>query len=90
MEFLGFNIRTSTVYVMGKQFARICANAKLVLYADNTNILVVVKYIKVFEVEAALVIKQLEAYHFDSMLVFNTVKHVLCYFILVRGNVLIN
>jgi len=51
---------------------------------------VVVKGIKVLEVETALVIKQQEAWHFDSMLVFNTIKHVLCYFIPVRGNVLIN
>ena len=62
----------------------------MVLYKDKSSILVVVKGIKVLEVETASVIKQQEAWHFDSMLVFNTIKHVLCYFIPVRVNVLIN
>ena len=57
---------------------------------DNTNILVVVRGINVFEVETALVIKQLEAWLFDNELVFNTVHHVLYYFIPASGNVLIN
>jgi len=61
----------------------------LVLCTDNTNILLVVGDIKVFEVETALVIKQLEAWLFDSELVFNTVQHVLYYFIPAGRNVLI-
>jgi len=62
----------------------------LVLCTDNTNILMVVRGINVFEVETALVIKQLEAWLFDSELVFNTVQHELYYFIPASGNVLIN
>jgi len=62
----------------------------VVLCTDNTNILVVVRGINVIEVETALVIKQLEAWLFDSELVFNTVQHVLYYFIPAGRNMLIN
>ena len=62
----------------------------MVLCTDNTNILVVVRGINIFEVETALVIKQLEAWLFDSELVFNTVQHVFYYFIPAGRNVLIN
>ena len=48
----------------------------------------VVRGINVFEVETALVIKQLEAWLFDNELVFNTVQHVLYYFIPAGRNVL--
>ena len=48
--------------------------AKLVLYADHTNILVVDKDIKVFELKTALVMKQLEGWLLDIELVVNTAK----------------
>ena len=48
--------------------------AKLVLYADDTNILVVDKDIKVFELKTALVMKQLEGWLLDIELVVNTAK----------------
>ena len=47
-------------------------NATLVHYADDTNILVVDKDIKVPELKTALVMKQLEAWLFDNELVSNT------------------
>jgi Reverse transcriptase (RNA-dependent DNA polymerase). len=49
-------------------------NAKLVLYADDTNILVVDKDMKVFELKTALVMTQLKAWLFDNELVLNTAK----------------
>jgi len=44
-------------------------NAKLVLYADDTNILVVDKDITVLELKTSLVMTLLEAWHFDNELV---------------------
>jgi hypothetical protein len=73
----------STFYVIGKQFNRISANARLVLYAGNTNSLPVVKDINEFQ--TALVMKQPEAWLFENMLFFNTVKCVLYYFLPVSG-----
>jgi len=46
----------------------------LVHYADDTNILVVDKDIKVLELKTALVMKQLQAWLFDNELVLNTAK----------------
>jgi len=60
--------------------------AKLFLYADDTNILVVDKDIKVFELKTALVMKQL----LDTELVVNAAKTWLCYFIPLSRNMLIN
>jgi len=48
--------------------------AKLFLYADNTDILVVDKDIKVFELKTALVMKQLEGWLLDIELVVNVAK----------------
>jgi hypothetical protein len=49
-------------------------NDKLVLYTIDTNIPVVYKDIKVFELKTALIIKQLEAWLLDIELVVNTAK----------------
>ena len=49
-------------------------NATLVHYADDTNILVVDKDIKVLELKTALVMKELEAWLYDNELVLNTPK----------------
>jgi hypothetical protein len=49
-------------------------NAKLVLYADDINILVVDKGIKVFELKTALLMKLLEAWLLDIELVVTTAK----------------
>jgi hypothetical protein len=51
---------------------------------------VAVKDINVLPFETALLIKQPEAWLFENTLVVNNVKHVLCYFIPVCRNVLIN
>jgi hypothetical protein len=51
-------------------------NATLIHYADDTNILVVDKDIKVLELKTALVMKQLEAWLFDIELVLNTAKTI--------------
>jgi hypothetical protein len=49
-------------------------NAKLVLYADDINILVADKEIKALELKTALVIKQLETWLSKNKLVLNTTK----------------
>jgi hypothetical protein len=49
-------------------------DATLVHYADDINILVVDKDKNVPELKTALVMKQLEAWHFDNKLVLNTAK----------------
>jgi hypothetical protein len=46
----------------------------LALYADDTNISVCVKEIKVIELKTAFVMTLLEAWLFDNELVFNIAK----------------
>jgi hypothetical protein len=48
--------------------------AKLLLYADDTNIISADKDIKVFELKTALVMKQLETWLLDIELVVKTAK----------------
>jgi hypothetical protein len=49
-------------------------NAKLVLYTDDTNILVVAKDINVLEAKTAFVMKQLEEWLFENKRVLHTAK----------------
>ena len=64
--------------------------AKLILYADDTNVLVIDRSQEALQTKLSLVMKQLEIWFLKNDLIINIIKQLLCHSTFVGQSLLIN
>ena len=64
--------------------------AKLILYADDTNVLVIDRSQETLQTKLSLVMKQLEIQFLKNDLIINIIKQLLCHSTFVGQSLLIN